>query len=103
MTCGEGDDLKSTRGAEVTEAPEVTVRYWAAARDAAGAAQELLRADTLAAVITAAADRHGQRLAEVLARCSFLVDEEPAGRRDPATIPLRAGSVVEALPPFAGG
>jgi molybdopterin converting factor small subunit len=87
----------------VTELAEVTVRYWAAARDAAGVTEEPLQADTLAAVIAAATERHGPRLAEVLARCSFLVDEEPAGRRDPATIPLRPGSVVEALPPFAGG
>jgi molybdopterin converting factor small subunit len=87
----------------VTELPEVTVRYWAAARDAAGAEQERVRADTLAAVIAVATDRHGPELAQVLSRCSFLVDEQPAGRRDPATITVRAGSVVEALPPFAGG
>ncbi|WP_241834818.1 MoaD/ThiS family protein [Pseudofrankia asymbiotica] len=82
---------------------EVTVRYWAAARDAAGVAEERLMAETLAAVIEAAVDRHGPRLAEVLTRCSFLIDEKPAGRRDPATLALRPGSVVEALPPFAGG
>ncbi len=82
---------------------EVTVRYWAAARDAAGVTEECLMADTLAAVIEAAVARHGQRLADVLTRCSFLVDEQPAGRRDPATVALRPGSVVEALPPFAGG
>jgi molybdopterin converting factor small subunit len=82
---------------------EVTVRYWAAARDAAGVVEERLPADTLAAVIAAAAQRHGERLAAVLSLCSFLVDEEPAGRRDPATVTLRSGSVVEALPPFAGG
>ncbi|MBL7497697.1 MoaD/ThiS family protein [Frankia sp. CNm7] len=82
---------------------EVTVRYWAAARDAAGLTEERLPADTLAAAIAAASDRHGEKLAEVLSLCSFLVDDEPAGRRDPAAVALRPGSVVEALPPFAGG
>jgi len=89
--------------ATVSGVVEVTVRYWAAARDAAGVAEESLVADTLAAMIATAVDQHGQRLAEVLALCSFLVDEEPVGRRDPGTVALRPGSVVEALPPFAGG
>lgn len=88
---------------DLTDLAEVTVRYWAAARDAAGVAEERLPAGTLSAAIATAAERHGPRLAEVLARCSFLIDEQPAGRRDPAMIALRAGSVVEALPPFAGG
>jgi molybdopterin converting factor small subunit len=87
----------------VTELAEVTLRYWAAARDAAGVPEERLPADTLAEIIAAAGDRHGSRLAEVLARCSFLVDDQPAGRRDPAAVALRPGSVVEVLPPFAGG
>jgi sulfur-carrier protein len=87
----------------VTDRAEVTLRYWAAARDAAGVTEERLVAGTLAAAIAAATSLHGPRLAEVLERCSFLVDDEPAGRRDPAVVPLRQGSVVEALPPFAGG
>lgn len=82
---------------------EVTVRYWAAARDAAGRAEERITAETLAAVIETASGRHGPGLATVLGRCAFLVDDEPVSRRDPATVVLRDGCVVEALPPFAGG
>jgi molybdopterin converting factor small subunit len=89
--------------ATVADVTEVTVRYWAAARDAAGVTEERLPAGTLAEVIEAAVARHGQQLAEVLSRCSFLVDEAPAGRRDPRVVDLRPDSVVEALPPFAGG
>ena len=43
------------------------------------------------------------RIEQVLRRSSFLVDGAPAGTRDPATIDLPEGAVVEVLPPFAGG
>ena len=85
----------------------VTLRYWAAARQAAGTAQELYgSAATLAELLdrARAAHRHdGGELDRVLARCSFLVDGEPVGRRAHAQVSLAAGSVVEVLPPFAGG
>jgi molybdopterin synthase sulfur carrier subunit len=100
-----GAEVVSNRrvAATVADVAEVTVRYWAAARDAAGVTEERLTAGTLAGAIAAAGDRHGAALARVLSLCSFLIDEEPAGRRDPATLTLRPGSVIEALPPFAGG
>jgi molybdopterin converting factor small subunit len=81
----------------------VTVRYWAAARDAAGVSQEEIGADTLAALLDVVAARHGGTLPALLRRCSYLVDDQPVGRRDPAGVILRDGCVVEALPPFAGG
>jgi sulfur-carrier protein len=81
----------------------VTVRYWAAAREAAGRAEEQLEGTTLAMVLAAARAAHGPRLAEVLARSSFLVDAAPVGGREPASVVLAAGSVIEVLPPFAGG
>ena len=80
-----------------------TLRYWAAARAAAGVAEEEVDAASLGAALSTAAERHGERLAAVLSVCSFLVDGDPAGRRDPATVPLRPGSVVDVLPPYAGG
>ncbi|HTR70451.1 MAG TPA: MoaD/ThiS family protein [Mycobacteriales bacterium] len=80
-----------------------TIRYWAAARDAAGTAEEQYAEPTLAAALTAARDRHGQGFAQVLDRCSFLVDDSPVGARDPATVKLSQGGTVEVLPPFAGG
>jgi molybdopterin converting factor small subunit len=81
----------------------VTIRYWAAAREAAGVPEEPAEAETLAAALDAVAALHGGVLSAVLTRCSYLVDDEPVGRRDPAGVRLPDGCVVEILPPFAGG
>jgi sulfur-carrier protein len=95
----------------------VTMRYWAAAKDAAGVAEQELSADTLAAALTAAAASSppsgstrgtasgsgSGRLAAVLARSSFLVDGSPVGRRAAESVLLADGNVIEVLPPFAGG
>ncbi|MCW2693687.1 MAG: thiamine S protein [Mycobacterium sp.] len=81
----------------------VTVRYWAAARAAAGVAEEALPAGSLAAVLAEATRRHGDDLARVLGVCSFLIDADPVGVRDHATVAVHPGAVLEALPPFAGG
>lgn len=80
-----------------------TMRYWAAAKAAAGVAEEEYDAETLADALEAAAARHGERLASVLARCSYVVDDAPVGTRDRAVVQLRPGGCVEVLPPFAGG
>jgi len=86
----------------------VTVRYWAAARAAAGVASDELPvvegatlADVLALVRSTHADR--PRLAQVVAVCSVLVGERPVGSADPAAVTIRPGDTVELLPPFAGG
>ena len=86
----------------------VTMRYWAAAKDAAGVSEQRVTGDTLAealAAALAAAQRAGDggTLRTVLARCSFLVDGNPVGRRSPESVQLSEGNVVEVLPPFAGG
>jgi molybdopterin synthase sulfur carrier subunit len=83
----------------------VTVRYWAAAKQAAGVAEENLAAGTLAELLTAVVARHpaAPALGQVLARSSFLIDGEQAGTRPPGSVTLREGAVVEVLPPFAGG
>lgn len=76
---------------------EITVRYWAGAKRAAGVAEESLTMATVAELRASLAARAGfGRLAGVL---SFLVDGIQAG--DAA--PLPAGAVVDVLPPFAGG
>ena len=85
---------------------QVLVRYWAAAKAAAGVSEERFDAPAdLGALLDAVRERHGarSRLAEVLARCSYLVDEVSPGRRDPADVALPPGAVVDELPPFAGG
>jgi len=80
-----------------------TLRYWAAARAAAGVESEPYAAATLAEALAAAVDRHGPGLARVLSVCSFLIDADPVGTRDHATVALPDGATIEALPPFAGG
>ena len=76
-----------------------TIRYWAAARAAAGVAEERYDGSTLADVLDTATSAHGPELARVLSVASFLVD----GRRADLHAPLADGDTVEVLPPFAGG
>jgi molybdopterin synthase sulfur carrier subunit len=79
------------------------VRYWAAARAAAGTSEETYDAASLAEVVELAGAAHGEGLARVLRMCAFVVDGNPVGVRPHESIELEAGSVVEVLPPFAGG
>ena len=84
---------------------KVTIRYWAAAKEAAGMPEEAVEAATLADALNAAiASRTpGSRLRDVLARSSFLVDATRASRALADAVTLSDGSVIEVLPPFAGG
>jgi molybdopterin converting factor small subunit len=109
--------------AEIT----MTVRYFAAARAAAGAAEESLTVPavpagrlsgdaaepstaapstaepstaTVDAVLEAAIGRHGGALATVLRRCSFLLDEVAVHGSQTR---VRTGQILDVLPPFAGG
>jgi sulfur-carrier protein len=79
------------------------IRYWAAARAAAGVAEEPYDAATLEQALTAAADGRDGEFARVIARSSYLVDGDPVGTRDHASVRLPEGGTVEVLPPFAGG
>ena len=76
-----------------------TIRYWAAARAAAGTAEEPYDAVTLADVLAGAGAAHGPALVRVFAVASFLVDGVRADRADT----LVDGATIEVLPPFAGG
>lgn len=80
-----------------------TIRYWAAAKAAAGVDSEAFEADTLQAALDAARRAHGAELTRVLTACSFLIDEDPVGTRPHAEVALRDGVTIECLPPFAGG
>lgn len=82
-----------------------TIRYWAAAKAAAGTAEERYEAGTLADALASARERHAAHpdFARVLLRCSFLVDGEPVGKRAHDAVRLTEGGTVEVLPPFAGG
>ena len=80
----------------------VTVRYFAAAAEAAGLEEETLAAadagTTVGELRDLLVDRYGAAMARVVANGSFLVDG--VVRRD-AAAPL--GASVDVLPPFAGG
>jgi molybdopterin synthase sulfur carrier subunit len=83
----------------------VTLRYWASARAAAGRAEEQYDATTVADVLDQArrAHRDNHRFVQVLGVSSLLLADRPIGSRDPETVPVADGDVVEVLPPFAGG
>ncbi len=80
-----------------------TVRYWAAARAAAGTATDEVDAATLADALAEVGQRHGAPLEKVLSVCSYVVDGDPVGSRDRTQVPLAPGALVDVLPPFAGG
>jgi sulfur-carrier protein len=84
---------------------KVTIRYWAAAKDAAGTSEELVEADTLASVLTTvlAGRLADDRLRQVFARSSFLVNALPVRRDAHEETLLEDGATIEVLPPFAGG
>jgi molybdopterin converting factor small subunit len=86
----------------VSEPVEVTVRFFAAARAAAGAETDALTLSpgaTVAELVSELCCRSDE-LARVLQRCSFLCDGVAV--RDRA-ITLQSGQIVDVLPPFAGG
>ena len=100
--------MSDPAGRTVSGVGHVTVRYWAAARAAAGVDAEPVPVEegaTLADVLAEVRSRHGarSRLAEVLGVCSVLVGDRPVGSRAPEDVRLAAGDTVELLPPFAGG
>ena len=78
----------------------ILVRYFAAARAAAGCPEEKVAATTLDDMMATISSRHGERLAAVLAASSFLVDGLASHDRSAA---LPDGATVDVLPPFAGG
>jgi molybdopterin synthase sulfur carrier subunit len=86
-----------------TTSTTVTVRYFAAARAAAGMEAEpieLPAGATITDALAAVRERHGAELARVLERCSFLLDEVAVRDR---SVPLQDGATLDVLPPFAGG
>lgn len=84
----------------------VTVRYWAAARAAAGRVEDVVAgAKSVRDVLDAVQElRPGDdRFARVLAVSSLLLGDRPVRRDALDQVAVSAGDVVEVLPPFAGG
>lgn len=80
---------------------QITVRYFAAAAEAAGVREEPWEAgaaSTLESLRHDLSEKYGGDMARILRTGSFLVDGTV--RRDQGSI---GGSVVDVLPPFAGG
>jgi molybdopterin converting factor small subunit len=89
------------------ETGQITLRYWAAARSAAGVAEDSIEVPgplSLGEVVRRAVALHpGTRLPEVLAVCSVLVGDQPVSSNEPREVVVPPGASVEFLPPFAGG
>ncbi|MGB5952588.1 MAG: MoaD/ThiS family protein [Ornithinimicrobium sp.] len=77
-----------------------TVRYFAAAAEAAGTAQEVVDGSDVAAVLASATAAHGPRMTHVLGHSSLLLDGRYVA--DHGT-PVHPDDVLDVLPPFAGG
>jgi sulfur-carrier protein len=81
----------------------VTVRYYAAARAAAGVETESVEVPpgaTVDILLKTVRATHGDDLGRVLDRCSFLLDEVAVRDRE---LSLHDGALLDVLPPFAGG
>ena len=76
----------------------ISVRYFAAAAEAAGVDSEQLDAGPADEVRLAMVARH-PALAAVLSRCALLAD----GVRVDGNDPVAVGVTLDVLPPFAGG
>lgn len=92
------DESPTGRGPAI----RVTVRYFAAAREAAGVDAETmtLRDGTTMAELREKLATQNSRLAVVLRRCSYLC--QGIAIRD-LTRTLGCGDTVDVLPPFSGG
>lgn len=77
----------------------VTIRLFAAARAAAGTEALSVPAGSVEEVLRAAVEQ-APRLAEVLPRCSLLLDGLVVHDMAMAVAP---GAALDVLPPFAGG
>ncbi|WP_424464462.1 MoaD/ThiS family protein [Pseudoclavibacter helvolus] len=76
------------------------VRVFAGAAEAVGGSEFTLEISSIGELLAALNPGGDAHVAEVLARCSFLVDG--ARTSDPGA-QLAPGASVDVLPPFAGG
>jgi len=77
----------------------VTVRLFAAAREAAGTGTDKLPGRTVGEVLGFARARYGRGFTDVLATCRVWVNGEPAALEDA----VGPGDEVAVLPPVSGG
>lgn len=91
----------------MNETQIIHVRYWAAAKAAAGVAGDELAVEgpvTLSEVVRRVHALHPDtRLPQVIGTCSVLLGDRPVSQSDPDEVLVEPGTSVEFLPPFAGG
>ena len=80
-------------------AMDIEIRYFAAARAAAGVSTSTCSPGTLASILGQISSGNPE-LERVIAQCSFLVDAIAA---HDLNMTINAGSVIDVLPRFAGG
>jgi molybdopterin converting factor small subunit len=80
-------------------AMDIEIRYFAAARAAAGVSVERVDPASLTHILARICADNAQ-LAHVIEQCSFLVDSVAVNDMD---MPIHAGSFIDVLPRFAGG
>jgi molybdopterin converting factor small subunit len=76
-----------------------TLRFFAAAREAAATSVETINAGTVGAVLAEAGARHGEHFVAVLGQCRVWLNGEPAGLE----APVGANDEIAVLPPVSGG
>lgn len=77
----------------------ITVRLFAAAREAVGSGSIEVDAVDVGGAVDAAVARGGERLAELLPSCKVWLNGEEAGR----SVAVATGDEVAILPPVSGG
>jgi molybdopterin synthase sulfur carrier subunit len=83
--------------------PVVTMNFWAGARAAAGTASESVEAGSVEEALDAVLGRHDDPRFTRVVRASSLLVDGVAASADSVRRPLEEATVVEVLPPFAGG
>jgi molybdopterin synthase sulfur carrier subunit len=81
---------------------DLTVRFWAAARAAAGTDTVVVAAGSLVDVLDDLTTKYPD-LSALLPRCSLLLDGVAVGRDAVYSTSAAVGATLEILPPFAGG
>ena len=80
-------------------AMDIEIRYFAAARAAAGVSIQRVEPASLTQILATVSADNAQ-LAHVIEQCSFLVDSVAVNDMN---MPIYAGSFIDVLPRFAGG
>lgn len=76
------------------------MRYWAGLRAVAGVTEETAAPGPVGAVLAEVRARHDARFATALERCGLLLDGSQVHDH---SAPAGPGSLLDCLPPYAGG